>query len=523
MTAASAALLTCDEVDVAGWLACGAGFAAPGPVERIDTHAASIFLHGERAWKLKRPVDLGYLDFSTAEKRKEALDAELRLNRRTAPDLYIAVHPIGDDGRGGLVLDGDGPARDWVLEMRRFPDNALFSLALASGRIDEPALRGLADALLEFHRNAAIVDAPSGTERISAVVEGNATAMARYPDLLPAERVQPLTQALLASIGKHALLLNIRRREGKVRHCHGDLHLANIALIDGRLIPFDCLEFDDDLASCDVLYDLAFLLMDLCEQGSSDAANLLFNRYLDRSAFDEDAVGLMPLFLAIRACVRAHVEAARARGEEKRSDAAARARRYLSFAEQVMTPPVPRLIAIGGLSGTGKSTLARALGSKIGAAPGARVLRNDVLRKRLAGVAPEVRLPPSSYTPDATRAVYHEMERLAAAALAAGHSVIADATFMAREERDRIAAVANRAKVPFHGLWLLLDERERFARVEARPSDASDADLGVARLQAREDVGNPSPWGCLDADGDFGTLRAAAMIALNLAPDYQTI
>jgi len=523
MTAASAALRTRDAVDVAAWLACGAGFTAPGPVERIDTHAASIFLNGERAWKLKRPVDLGYLDFSTPEKRRAALDAELRLNRRTAPDQYIAVHPISDDGRGGFVLDGDWPARDWVLEMRRFPDNALFSQALADGRVDEPALRGLADALVDFHRKAAIVDAPSGAERIRAVVEGNATTMARYPDLLSAERVQPLTHALMALIDRQALLLNIRRREGKVRHCHGDLHLANIALIDGRFVPFDCLEFDDDLASCDVLYDLAFLLMDLCEQGWSDAANLLFNRYLDRSAFDEDAVGLMPLFLAIRACVRAHVEAALARGEGKRSAAAARARRYLSFTEQVMLPPVPRLIAIGGLSGTGKSTLARALASQIGAAPGARILRNDVLRKRLAGMAPEVRLPPSSYTSDAALAVYREMERLAAAALAAGQSVIADATFMAGEERDRIAAVAGRMKAPFHGVWLQLDERERFVRIEARPSDASDADLGVARVQAKEDVGNLSPWGCLDAGGDFGTLRAAAMITLNLAPDCQAI
>lgn len=521
MTSASACSRRADEVDVAAWLACGAAFAAPGPVERIDTHAASIFLHGNRAWKIKRPVNLGYLDFTTPEKRKAALDAELRLNRRTARDLYVAVHSIQDNGRGGFMLDGEGPARDWVLEMRRFSDDALLSHALAKGTIDDRALRDLADALVDFHCKAAIVDEPSGAARLRTVVNGNAKAMARYPHVLPPARVADLNQALVAAIERHTLLLNIRRREGKVRHCHGDLHLANIALVGGRLVPFDCLEFDDDLATCDVLYDLAFLLMDLCEQGRTDAANLIFNRYLDRSAFDEEAVGLMPLFMAVRACIRAHVAASRADRAGAPGAAVTEALRYLGYAKQVLARPEPRLVAIGGLSGTGKSTLARALGGRLGVAPGARILRSDVLRKRLAGVAPEVRLPPSCYTADTSLAVYGEIKRLAFQALATGQSVIADATFNETGERIRIAKVAARAGVKFNGLWLQLEDDERFARVETRTPEASDANLAVARSQASLPEIVPEDWAGLDASGDFGSLREAAMIALDMAQDFK--
>lgn len=509
-------LQPCHELDVAAWLDSGAAFAARGPVERIDTHAASIFLHGDRAWKIKRPVNLGYLDFSTAEKRKAALDAELRLNRRTAPDLYIAVHPIKEDRQGGLMLGGEGPAKEWILEMRRFPDDALLSYALARNAVDDRALRDLTDALVDFHRKAVIVDEPSGAIRLRRVIDGNAQAMGCYPHLLPPDRVAGLNRALYAAIDEHALLLDLRRREGKVRHCHGDLHLANIALVEGRLVPFDCLEFDDELATCDVLYDLAFLLMDLCEQGRADAANLIFNRYLDRSPFDEVAVGLMPLFLGVRACVRAHVEAAQAHGMDRSEEAGKRALRYLAFAEQVMARTDQRLVAIGGLSGTGKSTLASALGRCLGGAPGARILRSDVLRKRLAGVAPEVRLPPSSYTADATRAVYREIERIAAQVLAAGQSVIADATFTQDDERTQIAEVAGKASVAFDGLWLRLDDRARFARVQARPPEASDADLAVAQSQADQHVIVPEGWTCLDAGANFANLQARVASVLGL-------
>lgn len=525
MPAASAPVEQRHGADVSTWLACGAAFAAPGPVERIDTHAASIFLHGDCAWKIKRPVNLGYLDFSTPEKRKAALDAELRLNRRTAPDLYVAVHPIQDDGQGGLTLDGEGPARDWVLEMRRFPDDALLSHALARDAVDDGALGDLADALVDFHRRAAIADVPCGSTRLRTVIDGNARAMARFSQLLPPDRVAGVNRTLYASLDDHFQLLNVRRREGKVRHCHGDLHLANIAVIDGRLVPFDCLEFDDELATCDVLYDLAFLLMDLWEQGYAGAANLIYNRYLDLSAFDEAAVGLMPLFLAVRACVRAHVEAAQAREEGDAGDAAKRALRYLDFAECVMAAPDPRLVAIGGLSGTGKSTLARALGCHIGRAPGARILRSDVLRKRIAGVAPEVRLPPRSYTAGTAQTVYREIERLATQALAAGQCVIADATFRRDDERDRIAEVARQAGVAFHGLWLRLDDRERFARVEARPPEASDADLTVARSQTDAPVPLSDRWTCLDTVGTVASLRAngAAALGLSLRPQHSAI
>ncbi|CAH0354022.1 hypothetical protein SPH9361_02877 [Sphingobium sp. CECT 9361] len=252
-----------DPSDLTEWLASGEAFRVSGPVRRIDTHAASIFLNGETAWKIKRPVDLGYLDFSTPDKRRMALEAELKLNRRTAPALYKAVHPITRDEDGSFAIDGDGEAADWILEMRRFPDGALWSELADRNALDEVALQKLADALVGFHAKAQIAWPGDGAARIGKIIAGNAEAMALYPDILEPKAVAELTGRLEAHVDQNSGLLDARGKAGRIRHVHGDLHLANIATIDGVPTPFDCLEFDPELATTDVLYDLAFLLMDL--------------------------------------------------------------------------------------------------------------------------------------------------------------------------------------------------------------------------------------------------------------------
>jgi aminoglycoside phosphotransferase family enzyme/predicted kinase len=502
--------------DVAGWLAGGTAFAAAGPIDRIDTHAACIVLQGERAWKIKRPVDLGYLDFSTPEKRHAALVAELCLNRRTAPDLYIAVHPVMRRPDGTLAIGGAGEPIDWVLEMKRFPPGAVLDEMLACGQVDDASLAELADAIVAFHRDAEVCRDRHGAQRLRAVIESNARAMAKFPQILPAERAERLTSTLLARVEREAELLDARAGAGRVRHGHGDLHLANIAVIDDRPVLFDCLEFDTSLATTDVLYDLGFLLMDLCERGWSHAANIVFNRYLDRSACDETGSGLLPLFMAVRACIRAHVLATQAGHSSDGGKAGLRAIGYLGFAERMMVPEPVRLIAIGGLSGTGKSTLARALGGRVGGGPGARILRSDVLRKRLAGVEPEVHLPDSCYTTGFGERVYAEMNTLTARILRSGHSVIVDAVFTRPQERYTMADVALRAACRFDGLWLQVDTKERLKRVEERGIDASDADGDVVRAQAALEGMAPRTWGCLKATRDRELVRAAAAIMLDL-------
>jgi len=269
-----------------------------------------------------------------------------------------------------------------------------------------------------------------------------------------------------------------------VRRCHGDLHLRNICLLDGKPTLFDCLEFSDALASIDVLYDLAFLLMDLEHRGLTDFANLVLNRYLDLTD-EDDGLPAMPLFLSLRAAIRAHVTATamdQAAHAESTLDMAAEARRYLDLAAQLLRPRPRRLVAIGGLSGSGKSTLAAALAPGIGA----RVLRSDVIRKHLFGVAPETRLPASAYAPEVSHRVYETLGEKAAAALAAGYSVIIDAVSLKPEERRSFAPVAEAAAVPFWGLWLAAPASTMEARLRARRHDASDASPEVLTQQLRQ-------------------------------------
>ncbi|UIJ46329.1 AAA family ATPase [Sphingomonas cannabina] len=485
------------------------GVLGADPVRRVDTHAAHVFLAGDRAWKLKRPVRLDYLDFSTPARRKAALAAELRLNRRTAPGLYVGLHAITREPDGCLALDGEGAAVDWLLEMRRFADDVLLDHRARRGGLDEGLMIALADAVHTFHVAAEIASSSGGAERLGAVIAGNAKSFAAYAGMFDSEAVAKLLARQRAALTRQSALLDARARAGRVRHCHGDLHLANIALIDDVPVPFDCLEFDAELATTDVLYDLAFLLMDLWHRGLRREANRLFNRYLDLSAEDEDGVALMPLLLSIRAAVRAHVAAARAR-RGGGGAAIRQARSYLALAASLLDPVPLLLLAIGGRSGTGKSTLARTLAADIGAAPGARILRSDVVRKRLAGLAPEARIPAADYTAAASVRVYAALDSACRDRLAEGGSVIADAAFLDPRERGAIAEAAASAGARFVGLWLEAGLAVRIARVSGREGDASDANARVVRLQARRPVGSLRGWRRLAAGGPPARIAASA-------------
>ena len=489
------------------YLASGKPFGDAEARRRIDTHAASVFLSGNRAWKIKRAVRYPYLDFSTPEKRKAAIEAELRLNRRTAPDLYLAVRPITRSG-DALSIGGGGEVLDWVLEMRRFPDGALLDELAAQGPLYASLLVRLADQVHAFHDHAGPIAEANGADRFRRILDGNADSLGPHAELFRGERIASLIRNQRQLCDHHAALLNTRGRMGRIRHVHGDLHLANIVLIDGEPTLFDCLEFSEELATTDILYDLAFLLMDLWHRDLHTDANIVFNRYIDLSA-DEEGVRLLPLFLSVRATIRAHVLATT--GERTDSAVALQqAHAFLDLAERLITVTSPRLIAIGGLSGTGKSALARALGADFGPAPGARILRSDVLRKRVAGVSPEQWLSSALYTPLANCTVYQLVNDLTARHLANRTSVVADAVFQGSDERATIACGAAHAHVPFFGLWLDAPEATRLERVGQRTADGSDADSGVVRAQSHHPMGLFGEWHQLRADKPLAAVATDA-------------
>src|SRR6201993_4356368 len=377
-------------------------------VERVDvieTHASLVFLAGDRAYKLKRAVKYPYLDFSSVERRRVACEAEFTLNCRTAPKLYLEVRALGrlSDGRVGFAKDR--PAIDWLVVMRRFEQTLLFDALAQGGRLSAPLMNELAGQIADFHVMAEPRLDYGGAPALAPIVETNHRCLTEATNAgFDPGRIEEIRERSLLRLAAVGALLDRRRAAGKVRRCHGDLHLRNVCLFEGKPTLFDCLEFSDELACVDVLYHLAFLLMDLDRRGLTALSNLVLNRYLDLTG-EDDGLAAMPLFLSSRAAIRAHVTAAaleRAAEPKLRPQMAAEARSYLELAAQFLRPRSCRLVAIGGLSGTGKSTLAAALAPSLGA----RVLRSDVIRKRLFAVAPETRLPPTAYTSQVSRRVY---------------------------------------------------------------------------------------------------------------------
>ena len=484
-------------------------------VERVDTHAAMLFLAGDRAYKLKRAVRYPYLDYSTVDRRHAACVAELTLNRRTAPTLYLGVEPVVrrsgvGAGAGALALGGDGAVLDWVVVMRRFPDDALLERMAERGALTDAVLRDLADAVAAFHRSAERRPDGGGAAAMRAVVGGNLEELRQSPALFAPDLLDQLARRSAEALERLAPLMDRRPADGFVRLCHGDLHLRNIVLLDGRPTLFDGIEFDLSFAAIDIAYDLAFLLMDLERRGLRGAANAVLNRWLDATG-DIDGLALLPLFLSARAAVRAKVATAASKLRADRAETAELEREaagYLELAIRALTPPPPRLVAVGGLSGTGKTRLALALAPELGPMPGAVLLRSDVLRKRLFGAADTDRLPPEAYDAAVTRRVYAELGARARRVLATGHAAVADAVHARPEERADIAAAARDSGARFDGVWLDAPLETRVARVSSRRGDASDATAEVAKRQEAYDVG-AIDWLRVDAGRDAADALAA--------------
>jgi len=520
-----------DQAEVLAFLAQPSSYGAtPGAVpSRIDTHGAVVFLVGDRAYKLKRAVRYSFMDFSTSARRRQMCCAELRLIRRTAPDIYLGVAAI-ERGPTGLRLSPVGEAEalppdalDWVVAMRRFDAARLLDALAERDALPADLPERLATTLAAFHAAAEPRPDKGGAAALAEAVGLDVAQMQLRGDLLDRALTEELATAMPAHAAAVAILADARRRCGAIRHCHGDLHLGNIFLDpDDNPVPFDAIEFNERISCIDTLYDLAFLLMDLDCRGLRRQANRLLNHYLWRSR-DTDAdnlaaLKLLPIYLARRGAIRAHVGAANL--AHLTGDAAERERTkalaYQGYAVRTLQPPRPQLVAIGGLSGSGKTSLAMALAPNLGAIPGAVVLRTDVIRKRLAGVALQDKMPAGWYTPENSAATYRELNELARVALAAGHSVIADAVFAREEERAAIEGVATGMGLPFTGIWLDAPAEVLKSRVASRRGDASDATPQVVERQAGYDLG-PIGWHRIAAQPNAAAVvRAAQMVLSNV-------
>lgn len=511
---------TANQADVIAFLSSSSAYGSTARIQRIDTHSSVVFLVDERVFKLKRAVRYDYLDYSTVARRRECCLAEIRLNRRTAPSIYHRVRAVTCDEHGTLALDGDGAPVEWLVEMSRFDESAVLDDLAKRGALDLALMPELARAVARLHAVAEWRFDHGGRRGMAWVIDGNADGFHEYgQEILDPAACRRLTTRSHETLEFQADRLMERRAQGYVRRCHGDLHLRNVCLLNGQPTLFDCIEFSDQISCIDVLYDLAFLLMDLLHRGLPRHAHAVCNEYVVATG-DLDGLALMPLFLSVRAAVRAKTCATAARlqvttAEEEREHQAARD--YLDVALSALDPAPARLIAIGGLSGAGKSVVAKELAPGIGAAPGAIVLRSDVVRKSLLGVGPATRLGSEGYAAGVTRRVYRELGSRAAAAVAAGHSVIVDAVFADPRDRAAIADVARDASVPFCGVWLDAPVETRAHRVGQRTADASDATPVVLREQLARGIGELD-WPNVDAGGERAATARAVMTVVEDAP-----
>ncbi len=505
-----------EQVEVIAFLAEAQRYGEMGEVTRIDTHISHVFLIGDQAFKLKRAIKLRYVDFSTPEKRHEACLTELRLNRRTAPEIYQDVRSINRSFDGTIGFK-EGKPIDWLVVMRRFDQDSLLEAVAERGELTAPLVDQLADIIASFHGSLEPLSTYDGSSKIAEVIHENRQCMLDHaPEIFSkseSEKLLHQSKELLSSI---APLLDRRAKQGHVRRCHGDLHLANICLWKDVPTLFDCLEFNEDLATIDVLYDLAFLLMDLWQKGLHVQANELFNRYLYMNE-QGDGVSTLPLFLSMRATIRAHVYAHQAnlQANDKRHQLIEKAKAYLRMAVEFLDATRPQLVAIGGLSGTGKSTTSRVIAPELGSPIGARLLRTDILRKRIFGVSPETHLSPEDYSPAQSENVYATLFEEVETALKSGLTVIVDGVLASQSERQKIEAIAKRCNVPFTGIWLEAPLEKLQSRVDDRVGDASDADSSVVERQFGYDIGDLGNWQIVDSSGGADQVAGAVRSLLS--------
>ncbi len=462
-------------------------------VEQLETHISHVLLAGEFAYKLKKPLDLGFLDFSTLEKRRFYCEEELRLNRRLAPRIYLEVAAIRGSRDAPRLGTTTGPVIEYAVKMRRFPQEALFDRLARESALDDGHIDALAQCIAAFHAGIARSDGDTPWGSAASIEAPMRQNFAQLRPLLsePAELrvLEGIEHWSCRAHERLADLFEARRRGGHVRECHGDLHLGNVAWLNDTAQPFDGIEFNANLRWIDVISEVAFMVMDLHAHDLAPLAWRFLNGWLEHSG-DFAGVALLDYYLVYRAMVRAKIARLRAAQPDidttTRRQALADHAMYIALASRFCAPHQPALLVMQGLSGSGKSVLAGALCGHLGAIR----VRSDVERKRLHGLAPLERSATTTgngiYDPATTRATYTELARLAGLILAAGRPAVMDAAFLKRTERDQMRAVAAHQGVPLLFLACQADEttlQHRVAKRHEAGSDASEADQRVLALQ----------------------------------------
>jgi len=471
--------------------------AYPHPVQAvrlIETHCAWVLLTGEFAYKIKKPVDFGFLDFSTLEKRRFYCEEEIRLNRRFAPQIYLDVVAIGGTAQQPRIAAAEA-ALEYAVRMRQFPAGGLLSELAAQQRLQRTHIDQLVTVIARFHQDAARASPDSAygePGRVHHWVQENfehiRPALEETQDIERLEQLRAWSEQARQAIGPTLIQ---RREKGFIRECHGDLHLGNITLIEDRVTPFDCIEFNPELRWIDLMSEAAFLIMDLDDRGYSGFAHHFLNRYLQHTG-DYAGLAVLRYYLVYRALVRAKVAILRraqtAPDSEPFRQATTEYRQYAALAAGYLAPHAARLVITCGLSGSGKSTIAGQLCEQAGMIQ----IRSDIERKRLAGLAADDRsgsgVGDGLYTADRTQETYRQLEELARLVVQAGYSVIVDATFLEQSRRAGFQALAASLQVPFVILHCQADDAELERRIVARAAagtDPSEAGLEVLYAQRR--------------------------------------
>jgi aminoglycoside phosphotransferase family enzyme/gluconate kinase len=461
-------------------------------VEVLETHISHVFLAGPYAYKVKKAVDLGFLDFRSLDARYFYCREELRLNRRLAPALYVDVIAITGSA-SHPVLGGEGTPIEYAVRMHRFAQDELFDRLLANGRLTADHIDAVAEKIAHLHASAGVSSDsdPFGTAQAIqrralenfAQIRSLSDPSFALPDL---DRLQSWTERSGTALED---VFSQRKRAGFVRECHGDFHLGNVALVRGEVTIFDCIEFNEDLRWIDVMNEVAFFVMDLQEKRRPDLAQRFLNGYLEITG-DYPGLRLLPFYAVYRAMVRAKVDCMRAHQAGLRAEQgavlAAEYGKYVALAKAQTTDSRPAVLITHGLSGSGKTTLTRSLLEQIGAIR----LRSDVERKRLHGLHPSTRtdsgLEEGLYSTDATSLTYARLLELTRTVAGAGYTAIVDATFLRRSQRDAFRHLAQTLGVPFVILDFPADEAVMRARITNRligERDASEADVSVLEHQ----------------------------------------
>ncbi len=455
----------------------------------IETHISWVILTGDYAYKIKKPVDLGFLDFSTLERRRFFCEEEIRLNRRLAPGIYLEVVSINGTAQDP-VIDSEGNAIEYAVKMVQFAQETQLDRMLDNGVLEAKHMDAFAHLIADFHCKieAATTQDDYGTPaRVwQPMAENFSQIRERTDDTRYLEALAGLERWSRSVFEALEPVLVQRKADGFIRECHGDMHLRNLAWIDNSPVAFDGIEFNPGLRWIDVISEIAFLVMDLQDRRQPELAQRFLNGYLELSG-DYAGLKLLPLYLVYRALVRAKVCAIRlVQGEpDKRERAGLEAEfsRYLSLAQSYTRSASPRLLITRGLSGSGKSTLSRPL---LEILPAIRI-RSDVERKRLYGMTAleSGRAAPTEgiYSAEATARTYERLRELASTVLDAGYTVIVDATFLQRSQREPFECLARERGVGYAILEFIASEQTLRHRLRQRRGDASDADLAVLEHQ----------------------------------------